>query len=197
MSIDLFPSDIAFLLYSIAIGSWLLGEIIGGKILPKRRRAGSPLQKQIHGLRVPLVIEWLVVFSVSYDLAIFGVAMLPGWVCYIGIALIFFGIAFRHWAILILGRFFSDDIGIQPGQKVVDNGPYRLIRHPSYTGILIIQLGIGLAVQSLAAMIIIVIAFGLVFGHRIAVEEKLLVSELGESYVAYMNRTKRLIPFLI
>jgi protein-S-isoprenylcysteine O-methyltransferase Ste14 len=106
------------------------------------------------------------------------------------------GTAFRQWAIAVLGRYFSGVIGVQKEQKVVESGPYRLIRHPSYTGVLIFVVGMGLAAQSWAAVFVEIAIFGVVYGYRIFVEEKVLVNELGNSYVEYMKKTKRVIPYI-
>jgi len=80
---------------------------------------------------------------------------------------------------------------------VVEKGAYRLIRHPSYTGILITFIGLGLAVQSWGAVLVLLLFFGISFGYRMRVEERTLLSGLGRDYASYMKRTKRLIPFLI
>jgi protein-S-isoprenylcysteine O-methyltransferase Ste14 len=87
--------------------------------------------------------------------------------------------------------------GFQKEQKVVEAGPYRLIRNPSCTGVLIVYVGIGLAVQSLVAVLMYIAIFGIVYGHRFFVEEEVLINELGNSYVDYMKRTKRIIPYLV
>ena len=78
----------------------------------------------------------------------------------------------------------------------MNKGPYKLVRHPSYTGLLVTLIGIGLALQSLAAVIIIILVFSLTFGYRINVEEKLLISKLNGEYIQYMAKTKRLIPYI-
>jgi protein-S-isoprenylcysteine O-methyltransferase Ste14 len=96
-----------------------------------------------------------------------------------------------------LGRFFSGTVSTQEGQKVVENGPYKYIHHSSYTGALIILIGIGLALQSWGAVIILVFLFSLGYGYRIHVEEKVLISKLGDPYIEYKKRTKRLIPYII
>jgi protein-S-isoprenylcysteine O-methyltransferase len=140
--------------------------------------------------------SWIAVLAFSVVFAKTSIALLPDWVYYIGIAVMLAGIAFRQWAIAVLGRYFSYVIGVQKEQKVVESGPYRLIRHPSYTGVLIFFAGMGLAVQSLAAVLMDIAIFGIVYGYRIFVEEKVLISELGNSYVEYMKRTKRVIPYL-
>ena len=79
----------------------------------------------------------------------------------------------------------------------METGPYRLVRHPSYTGVLLILVGTGLAFQSSAAILVILSIFGIAYGHRMNEEETVLVSELGEEYVKYIKKTKRLIPYIL
>jgi protein-S-isoprenylcysteine O-methyltransferase Ste14 len=135
----------------------------------------------------------LIAFYFGYG----GVGALPDLIFYVGIFLIFLGVLVRQYAIAILGRFFSLTVRIAEDHRVVDKGPYRLVRHPSYTGILITFVGLGLAVQSLAALLVLILFFGISFGYRIHVEERTLLSGLGQDYASYMKRTKRLIPFII
>jgi protein-S-isoprenylcysteine O-methyltransferase Ste14 len=137
---------------------------------------------------------------VSYLIGIFltikNIAMLPLWFYYVGILLMVTGILVRQWAIIVLGHFFTVTVGVQKGHKVVDNGPYRLVRHPSYLGLLLILAGTGFAVCSWGGVLVLMVMNGLAIGYRINVEEKVLVSELGDDYVRYMKNTKRLIPFV-
>jgi protein-S-isoprenylcysteine O-methyltransferase Ste14 len=96
-----------------------------------------------------------------------------------------------------LGRFFSLTVRVAEDHRVVEKGPYRLVRHPSYTGVLITFIGLGLAVQSWGALLVLLGVFSAAFGYRMRVEEKTLLSELGDNYASYMKRTKRLIPYLV
>ena len=98
---------------------------------------------------------------------------LPDWIFSIGIFLMFLGVLVRQYAIAILGRFFSLTVQIAEDHMVVEKGPYRLIRHPSYTGILITFMGLGLAVQSWGAVLVLLLFFGISFGYRMSVEERL------------------------
>ena len=107
------------------------------------------------------------------------------------------GIAVRQWSIAVLGRFFFGVIGVQEVQKVVESGPYRLVRHPSYSGPLLIMVGIGLVFQSWGAALVIIPIFAVCYGYRMYVEERVLMANLGNSYTEYMKRTKRVIPFLL
>jgi len=117
-------------------------------------------------------------------------------VFFVGIGLMLAGLAFRFYAMWVLGRFFTYDITVQAGQTVVEAGPYRYIRHPSYTGALITLVGLGLALGNWAALLTILACMGIAYAYRITVEEAALIAALGEPYKQYMRRTQRLVPFL-
>ena len=195
----IFTSNYASIVFVIAIICFFVAEQIGGVIIPTIRRGATRVQRRKGNAvsNVMVYVAWMVVLTASAILGKDDIAFLPDWVYLIGIALMFGGIVFRQWAIAVLGRYFSGMIGVQKEQKVVDTGPYHLIRHPSYTGALIFYVGMGLAVQSWAAVLVAVIVFGAVYGYRIFVEEKVLINELGNNYVDYKKRTKRIIPFLV
>lgn len=113
-----------------------------------------------------------------------------------GIALMLSGLAFRWYAIRVLGRFFTRDVATRPGQTVVEAGPYRLIRHPSYSGALLMFLGMGLAMTNWAALLAIMIGTGIGYAYRVHIEEQALCADLGQPYRDYMQRTKRFVPFV-
>jgi protein-S-isoprenylcysteine O-methyltransferase Ste14 len=115
---------------------------------------------------------------------------------WIGIAVMVAGLAFRIWAIAVLGKSFRTTVETFKGQEVVKEGPYRLLRHPSYTGILIICLGYGLAVQNWLSLFPALLLPLAALVYRIHVEEELLVESLGQAYVDYKKHTKRLIPWV-
>ena len=104
------------------------------------------------------------------------------------------GLILRHWSIISLGKFFRTTIELEKGQKVIDNGPYRHIRHPSYAGIILFFIGYGIVSKdwlSLGVDVCLPIA-SLVY--RIQIEEKALAEGMGQDYVAYQKRTKKLLP---
>ena len=91
---------------------------------------------------------------------------------------------------------FCFELGLSPDQTVVETGPYRLIRHPSYTGGILTGVGIGLSMRLALAPILIGLASFLGYWIRMRVEERALAEGIGEPYRAYMRRTKRLAPFI-
>ena len=146
----------------------------------------------------------LVVASVALAInAGFRAAHLPstvvggGWApVAVGLGVLAAGVALRVWAIVTLGRLFKFVVVIQDGHRVVASGPYRLLRHPSYTGALVGFLGAGIALDSWLSVLALVLIPLLAIGVRIHVEEAELARALGEEYRAYARRTRRLVPGL-
>ena len=93
-----------------------------------------------------------------------------------------------------LGRFFSVDVAIVCDHRVVETGPYRVVRHPSYTGLLLQCVGLGVVLGTALSLFAIVVPTFLVLVHRIRVEERALITNFGNVYAAYTRRTKRLLP---
>jgi protein-S-isoprenylcysteine O-methyltransferase Ste14 len=96
----------------------------------------------------------------------------------------------------VLGRSFRTTVEVDAGQQVGTGGPYRWVRHPSYTGILLIAAGLGLAGGTWPGLAICLVLPPVAMLLRIRVEEAALSRVLGEPYRAYRRRTKRLIPGL-
>lgn len=115
---------------------------------------------------------------------------------WIGIAVIFGGTGLRWYSIRVLGRYFSRDVATREGQEVVDRGPYRLVRHPSYSGAMLAFSGIGLALTNWLAIAALVITELVGYSYRVHVEEKALCAALGQPYLDYMKRTRRFIPYI-
>ena len=153
--------------------------------------------KRDRGSGALIIFTVFVSIILALSLGYAGVGPLPDWVFYPGIFLMLLGVLVRQWAIAVLGRFFSLTVRVAEDHRVIDKGPYRLVRHPSYTGALITFIGLSLAVQSLGALLVLLGVFVVSYGYRMRVEEKTLLSELGEDYANYMKRTKRLIPYII
>ena len=106
------------------------------------------------------------------------------------------GVLFTWWSRIHLGRFWSNAITRKAGHRVIDTGPYGLVRHPIYTGLIGAMLATGTAVATLTALLgTFLIAFGL--WQKARMEERFLTDELGEdAYGAYCRRVPMLIPFL-
>ena len=113
-----------------------------------------------------------------------------------GVVAIALGLALRAWAMGTLGRYYTRTLRTVDDQAIVDGGPYRLVRHPGYSGSLLIWIGYALGLGSALAAVITAGVLVTVYVWRINAEEALLRSSFGERYVAYQRRTRRLIPFV-
>jgi protein-S-isoprenylcysteine O-methyltransferase Ste14 len=113
-----------------------------------------------------------------------------------GTALLITGSLFRRTCFRILGRYFTAAVIVKADQPVIEDGPYRWIRHPGYTAGFMVFLGIGLALGSWLSLVIFILEMSLVYSRRVKAEEKALLDTLGEPYREYMARTKRFIPFI-
>jgi protein-S-isoprenylcysteine O-methyltransferase Ste14 len=110
--------------------------------------------------------------------------------------LIWVGLALRVWAVLALGGAFSTFVQVTGDQTVVTRGPYRWVRHPSYTGLLLIGLGFGVGAGNWLSLLICAVVPLLGLLPRIAVEEAEMVRVLGGQYRDYQTTTHRLVPGL-
>ena len=100
-------------------------------------------------------------------------------------------------AILTLGRLFTVDVAIHSDHAVVEQGLYRFMRHPSYTGLLVAFLGLGVSLANWLSIIALLVPIAAAVLKRVAIEEGALLHSLGPAYAAYCARTKRFIPGLL
>jgi protein-S-isoprenylcysteine O-methyltransferase Ste14 len=114
----------------------------------------------------------------------------------LGTAVMWLGIALRYWAVRTLDKFFTTVIGMQEGHRLVKEGLYKYVRHPSYTGVVTTALGLGIALHNFLglAILMVVILYG--YNERMDYEEKVLAANFGKEYEEYAKNTKRLIPFV-
>ena len=163
------------------------------------KRSGQATQSKDKG---SFGMLWVAI-AVSIFLAIYCSMAYPQFsynsssaVYWIGMLLFVLGIGLRWWSIIHLGRFFTVDVAIAKDHRVVSDGPYTLVRHPSYSGALMAFLGLGIMMYNWLAALLLIVPITFMFLWRMKVEEQALTSALGEAYTQYMHRTKRLIPFL-
>jgi protein-S-isoprenylcysteine O-methyltransferase Ste14 len=113
-----------------------------------------------------------------------------------GLTVFVFGLLLRWWSIWTLGRFFTVQVAIASDHKLIENGPYRILRHPSYTGSLLMFIGFALCFGNWATLVAMLVPVLAVFGWRIHVEEAALSEAFGDAWRDYARRTWRLIPLV-
>jgi protein-S-isoprenylcysteine O-methyltransferase len=179
----------------------MLGAIYGLSeiALAITRRSGAQAESRD---RSSLALLWIVIL-VSIALAVAMERICPAARVsrvrssyLLGLFLFVAGIVLRWYSIWKLGRFFTVDVSIAKQHRLVDSGPYRIVRHPSYTGALIAFVGFGFCLCNWLSILCMTVPITAAFLWRIRIEERALIDALGEDYRAYMRRTKRLIPLL-
>ena len=143
---------------------------------------GSPLSLFVAGAAAYL--PWFIIPNSTVAVAV-------------GIALIVAGAILRRACLYALSASFTGVVIVKEGQEIIQTGPYRFIRHPSYTAAFLMFSGVGIALESWLSVAILLLAHFYLYGRRVVVEERALVQTLGSAYSDYMRRTKRFIPFVI
>lgn len=113
-----------------------------------------------------------------------------------GVALMTGGLGLRVWALRVLGSFYTRTLQTAPEQRLVAEGPYRVVRHPGYLGDVLLWLGAGLATANWIVAAIVALPMAGVYLYRIAVEEAMLADAFPGAYAEYARQTWRLIPFV-
>lgn len=177
--------------------SWLALETVTSMRKRSADRSTGPDRNSYHLLVALLWFALGSAFALAFLLPQATILAHRFAVFFTGIFLMLAGLAFRFYAMSVLGKFFTYQVAVQPGQTVIDTGPYRYLRHPSYTGALITLAGLGLALGNWASLLALLAFMGAAYYYRISVEERALLESLGEPYKQYMRRTWRLVPFLL
>jgi protein-S-isoprenylcysteine O-methyltransferase Ste14 len=117
------------------------------------------------------------------------------WPFWVGAAFTVGGLLFAIWARVHLGRNWSRSVTIKQDHKLITTGPYALVRHPIYTGILAGFVGTAIAISQVRGVIVVALVF-LVFWFKLRMEEEWMRSQFGETYAAYAHQTAALVPYL-
>ena len=113
-----------------------------------------------------------------------------------GVAVMAAGLGLRAWSMRTLGAYYSRTLRTTSDQRVVEYGPYRVLRHPGYLGSIMVWTGFAVTSGSAAATVGVAALMGNAYSRRIASEEAMLAGRFGSVYADYSQRTKRLIPFI-
>jgi protein-S-isoprenylcysteine O-methyltransferase len=173
---------------------------MGSEAVYNQRRSGDRRRAQDRGTLQLLHVAVYGALALALLLAWQGVARFgTAWrmpLLWTGCALMAAGLLLRAWSVRVLAEHFTVDVAIRPGHALIRSGPYRVLRHPSYTGALLTFYGFALALGSVAALGVVAAAVTAAFLWRIRVEEAVLRRAFPDDYADYARRTKRLIPFV-
>jgi protein-S-isoprenylcysteine O-methyltransferase Ste14 len=178
--------------WGVFVVVWLLAAIFTKRTVYRESRA------QRLGYVVPIVIGWFLLFRghrLPYPL---NVQVVPHADAILAAAAILCvcGLGFCFWARAILGRNWSGTVTLKEGHELVVGGPYRLVRHPIYTGLLAMLIATATQQGHIAG----IIGLGLVcfsLWIKLSEEEELMLKQFPDQYAAYRQRVKRIIPFVL
>jgi len=196
-----FFSSPARLAYAVVVALFAAAVAYQAVVAPEGIQGSS-------GLKEKRVARQNLVGYAALLLLIFGQAALPFFdrrglatlpdsqlVRWPGVVLAAIGYALIFLSGLFLGRQYSAEVTIQENHKLITAGPYRLIRHPRYLGVLLVTLGVSLVLRAWAGLALAPFVLGL-FLWRIADEEALMEREFGDEWQAYCRRSWRLLPYI-
>jgi len=165
----------------------------GGKAIVERETAFSRLSHYL-----PLAIALCLLAAPDLPFAPLNkrFAPLSLWLVQVGAVLTFAGIAFAIWARLWIAGNWSSDVTLKRDHELITTGPYRWVRHPIYTGILLALLGTALAVGEWRALLAVVLA-GAAFWRKLGIEEVVMRRQFGAAYGRYADHVSALIPFVL
>ncbi|MCA1031356.1 isoprenylcysteine carboxylmethyltransferase family protein [Bacillus timonensis] len=149
-----------------------------------------------------LITTAMVLLSLTIGIVILGTMIyIPGSIKHNGYLILGFlitlaGIIYRQYSIFVLREYFSGYVRVKEHHALIQNGPYKTFRHPSYFGSLICFVGLGLTSGHVAPLIIMPISMIIIYNFRIKVEEELLESKFGQAYKNYKKSTWGYLPFV-
>ena len=176
----------------------VFGPLVGS-VLAENRRFRGDLRRRYTDRTYWQLQAWQLAGLISAVLLAKGVpgAALPGsqwlWVV-LGCAVGLTGVTLRWWAIRTLGNQFTRNLQVGLDHELVVDGPYRYVRHPSYTGAILMLAGVGLGLGNALSLAACLVLPAIGYIQRIPREEELLRHELGQLYVEYASQRRRLVP---
>jgi protein-S-isoprenylcysteine O-methyltransferase Ste14 len=173
-----------------------VGRVLGlglSACQPSERRESSG-SRLLHVL--PLLLAVGLLWSKRIPVALLNERLFPWvpWEFWIAALITAAGLLFTVWARVYLGRNWSGVVTIKQGHELIDTGPYALVRHPIYTGLLVAFIGSAVALGEWRGLLAVLIAWAALW-RKLRLEERWMTERFGEQYVAYCQRVPALVPF--
>jgi protein-S-isoprenylcysteine O-methyltransferase Ste14 len=172
---------------------WMIGWWLSARWTTTTVERGSASSHFSHSIFI-----WAAAFLLITRSRVIGPLLRPimpekSWAGWLGVALVAIGLGFAVWARVHLGRLWSAAVTLKSGHAVVRSGPYAIVRHPIYSGLLLAIIGTALARDNWAGLLAFVLAaVGLTV--KLRQEERLLVEHLGAEYELYREQIPALLP---
>jgi len=176
--------------------TWMLYWWVASNNVKITVRRESVPSRLVH--MVPLWFAMVLLWGPHARVGVLNQRFLPlaAWTFWIGSVLTAAGLLFAVWARLHLGRNWSCTVTIKDGHELITSGPYALVRHPIYTGLLLALLGTALALGEWRGLLAVALAGG-AFWFKLRIEERWMRQQFGAAYLAYAHRVRALVPFVL
>jgi protein-S-isoprenylcysteine O-methyltransferase Ste14 len=185
-------SPVADLVFNLSVAAFGVGEVFQAFRI---RRGASRADLRAEAVFRAIFFAGLLALPA-------GRALVPSatygglWLFALGLAVGWFGLLVRWWSFVTLGRYFTVVVRTSGDQPVIDRGPYRVLRHPSYTGLLLAVTGCGLMLGTLVGTPAAIVLTLIALVYRIRKEEAALTAALGDPYRRFAASRARLIPYV-
>lgn len=176
--------------------AWFLYWWWASRNVKQAQQAESTASRGLHLMILGFI--FLVLFSSAFRFGFMGRRLWPEGLVIsgAGLGMTAAGLLFTVWARVHLGKYWSGEVQIKEGHRLIKTGPYALVRHPIYTGFLLAILGSAVTLGEVRGLVIIGATLT-AFWRKLRIEEAVLSREFGGEYAAYRGRTKALIPFVL
>jgi protein-S-isoprenylcysteine O-methyltransferase Ste14 len=159
-------------------------------------RTESALSRLSHVVPLMLAVALLVFPRIPIGVLRSRFVPAASWPFWVGAALAAAGLVFCVWARLHLGRNWSGIVTVKQDHELITSGPYAIVRHPIYTGLLLAVVGSALATGEWRGVVAVALVFAAIW-HKLRIEERFMVETFGDAYVQYRRRVKTLLPFVL
>jgi len=175
---------------------WLIYWCVAARDVKNTVRTESLSSRLLH--IVPLILAVLLLVAQKVPVALLRERFLPlaEWPFWLGLLITAAGMLLSVWARLHLGRNWSGLVTIKEGHELITSGPYALVRHPIYTGLLMAFLGTAVAIGDWRGLLALAMAT-VALWRKLRFEERWMRQEFGDAYAVYSRRVAALVPFIL
>jgi protein-S-isoprenylcysteine O-methyltransferase Ste14 len=179
--------------FLVSVGAFAAGELVQA-FRPRKGASTADVRAEV----VFRLLFFAGIMTLPLGRAVVPGAVIGGGVVSFaaGVAVGWAGALLRWWSFVVLGRYFTVVVMTSAEQPVIDRGPYRVLRHPAYTGLLLVFAGVGVMVGNWAGAAGAVVLVLVALVHRLRIEERALSAALGDRYQRFAATRARLIPYV-
>ncbi|MEM4992026.1 isoprenylcysteine carboxylmethyltransferase family protein [Priestia sp. SB1] len=189
-----FPSQLEHNLLGICLLLWVIIEY---RVLFKRDKRPKKNDRKALSLFSVLILMFCVSSILIYERNLGSLGKEYRWIFWVGILIIAIGVAIRQHSIHIMGGSYVATLQVQEKPQLIQTGPFKLVRHPCYTGFMISLWGLGIALLNWLFLLLIIFFSIIVFLIQIKIEERELEAFFGEEYKEYKKTTKKILPYFL